>query len=118
MLIEIRSYLNNVLVRSFSAIFLTLTKLRLFFHRHNSLRKIAICGILSICHSFWPICVAFRAENQRFCGKKERISLFLWQNYICVFLTFFNVNEKNNKNLSKILCIWKIICIFVTLLEK
>ena len=35
---------------------------------------------------------------------------------IFAFFAFFTDNEKKLKNLSKIACVWKIQCIFVTLL--
>jgi len=41
----------------------------------------------------------------------------LWQKFFSPFLAFFTVDEKKLKNLSKILCKWKIRRIFVTLLE-
>ena len=70
MLIEIRSYLIMYWLGRFYTVFLTLTKLRLFFHWRNSLRKIIFYGILSICNAIWVFRVMFRADFQWFCGKR------------------------------------------------
>ena len=93
MLIEIRSYNKNVLV--LLGLFLTVTKLRLFFHWRNTLLKNAFSGNLSICCLKWRFCDKSGAQNQGFDDKVYVLAVFCGKIFFGAFWLFSHSVKKN-----------------------